>query len=190
MLWQLFDRYPAMFFLTIVVPLVGGLGTGIIASWVGYESLKRQFSSSEQSQRIEEDLRDLRSNNSALATTIDLLRSYNDKIIAAGSRDAVLTALINQYQQLSRATALFGQMGRSGATGDQGRVAAEILKILNEDVVHASVREDLPGKPLVIELAPNSFRVINPVPMRVPPNLTFTGLPVGVSAVVSDKSEI
>jgi len=63
-------------------------------------------------------------------------------------------------------------------------------KILDQDVVRTVVRDDLPGKPLVMELAPNSFRVIYPVPMRAAPNLVFTGLPEGVSAVVSDKTEI
>jgi hypothetical protein len=190
MLRQLFDAYPTMFILTIAVPLVGGLGTGVIASWVGYESLKRQLSSAQQTQRIEEGIKTLGSNSSALTTTLDVLKSYNDKITAAGRRDAVLVALINQYQQLSRAAALFGQMTRTDPSGDQGKVAAEILKILNQDVVHALPRNDLPGHPLVIELAPNSFRVIYPVPMRTAPELTFTGLPEGVSAVVSDKSEM
>jgi hypothetical protein len=190
MLWKLFDVYPAMFLLTIVAPLLGGFGAAVIGSWVGYENLKRQFSSSEQSRRIEQGVNDLRSNKSELAITLQLLESYNEKITAAGKRDAVLVALINQYQQLSRAAALFGQISHRDAWQDQGKVATEILKILNQDIVRALVRNDLPGKPLVIELAPNSFRVINPAPMRGPPNLTFTGLPEGVSAVVSDKSEI
>jgi hypothetical protein len=190
MLGQLFYTYPAMFILTIAVPLIGGLEAGVIGSWVGYENLKRQLSSSQQTQRIEEGIRTLSTNNSTLATTLDVLKSHNDRITAAGKRDAVLVALINQYQHLSRAAALFAQMANTNASGTQGKVATEILKILNEDVVRALPRDDLPGNPLVIELAPNSFRVIYPVPMRVPPNLTFTGLPEGITTVVSDKSEI
>jgi hypothetical protein len=190
MLRQLLDAYPVMFILTIVVPLVGGVGTGIVGSWLGYENLKRQFLSAQQAQRIEEGINTLSSNSPALTTTLDLLKSYNDRITAAGRRDAVLVALINQYQQLSRAAALFGQMDHTDTSGDQGKTASEILKILNVDVVRALPRDDLPGHPLVIELAPNSFRVIYPVPMAGIPTLSFSGMPPGVSPVVSDKSEI
>jgi hypothetical protein len=189
MLWKLFDAYPATFILTIIFPLVAGIGA-FVGSWGGYENLKRQFASSQQSQRIEQGVSSLLSNDSVLQSTLRLLESYNEKITAAGKRDAVLAAIINQYQQLSQAATLFGQISHRDPSQDQGKVATEILKILNHDVVRTLVRDDLPGKPLVIELEPNSFRVIYPVPMRVPPTLTFTGLPAGVSADVSDKSEI
>jgi hypothetical protein len=80
--------------------------------------------------------------------------------------------------------------GHTEGTEDKGKIASEILKILNQDVVRTLVRDDLPGKPLVIEVVPNTFRVIFNVPMRIPPKLTFPGLPAGVSPVVSDESEI
>lgn len=191
MLWQIFQAYPAAFIFTVLVPIIGGLGAATFGSWGGYENLKHQFNEDERARRIEEGVNAIRDNKTELQSTLHVLESYNDQLQAAGKRDAVLIALINKYQQLSRAAALFGQMSRSDPSQDQGKVAVEILKISNQDVVHALVSDDLLGKPLVIELAPNSFRVINPVPMRIPsPHLTFTGLPEGVSPVVSDKSEI
>jgi hypothetical protein len=81
-------------------------------------------------------------------------------------------------------------MSQSDSLQEKGKISTEILKILNQDVVRTLVRDDLPGKPLLIEVAPNSFRVIFNVPMRIPPTLTFLGLPEGVTASVSDKSEI
>ena len=85
---------------------------------------------------------------------------------------------------------MFGQMSQSDPTEDKGKIANDILKILNQDVVRTLVRDDLPGKPLVIEVVPNTFRVIFNVPMRISPKLTFPGLPAGVSPVVTDESEI
>ncbi len=34
MFWKLLSAYPAMFFLTIIVPLGGGVVAGIIGSWL------------------------------------------------------------------------------------------------------------------------------------------------------------
>jgi hypothetical protein len=193
MVFDVMRAYPWAFWSTVVSPLLVAIVAiigAVFSSLAGFESLKGRLASSQQSQRIDEGVSKLLSNDSERQTTLRLLESYNEKITAAGKRDATLAAIINQYQQLSRAAALFGQMSHRDPTPDQGKVATEILKILNQHVVRTLVREDLPGKPLVIELQPNSFRVIYPVPMRAPPNLTFKGLPAGVSAEVSDKSEI
>ena len=193
MLFDVARAYPWAFWSTVVFPVVVAIVATIAAgfsSLAGFETLKGRLASSQQSRRIDEGVSKLLSNDSERQTTLHLLESYNEKITAAGKRDETLVAIVNQYQQLSRAAALFGHMSNRDPSPDQGKVASEILKILNQDVVRTLVRDDLPGKPLVIELQPNSFRVIYPVPMRAPPNLTFTGLPVGVSPQVSDKSEI
>lgn len=193
MFWEVMRAYPWAFLATVALPVVVAIGAVFVAAFsglAGYETLKGRFTSSQQSQRIEQGINSLLSNDSTLQSTLRLLESYNEKLTVAGKRDATLAAIINQYQQLSRAATLFGQMSHRDPSQDQGKVATEILKILNYDVVRTLVRDDLPGKPLVVELEPNSFRVIYPVPMRAPPNLTFTGLPAGVSAEVSDKSEI
>jgi hypothetical protein len=194
MLWkQLFETYPGAFLGTVIFPVVAGLVAFVgsfFGSWGGYENLKGRLALSQQSQRIEQGVKDIRSDKSELQSTLRLMESIDRKNAEYGKRDAVLAALINQYQQLSRAATLFGQMSQRDPSQDQGKIAAEMLKILNQDVVRAFVRDDLPGNPLLIEVQPNSFRVIFPVPMRVPPKLSFTGLPAGVSANVSDKTEI
>jgi hypothetical protein len=190
MLWQIFQAYPATFIFTVLVPIIGGLGAATFGTWGGYENLKHQFTEDERARRIEQTVKDIHEDQTGVHSTLKLLESFDNKLSAAGKRDAVLVALISQYQQLSRATELFGQMSHSDSSKDQGKIATEILKILNQDVVRTLVRNDLPGKPLLIEVAPNSFRVIFNVPMRVPPKLTFLGLPAGVAPVVTDESEI
>jgi hypothetical protein len=169
--------YPWAFLSTVVFPVVVAIVAIIAAVFsglAGFETLKGRLASSLQSQRIDDGVSKLPSNDSERQSTLHLLESYNEKITAAGKRDATLAAIINQYQQLSRAAALFGQMSHRDPSPDQGKVASEILKILNQDVVRTLLRDDLPGKPLVIELQPNSFRVIYPVPMRAPPCLRIS----------------
>jgi hypothetical protein len=185
--------YPWAFWSTVVAPAVVAIVAvvaAIFSGLAGLETLKGRLASSRQSERIEQRVNSILSTDSALQTTLHLLETYNDKLVVAGKRDAVLAAIISQYQQLLRAAALFGQMSHRDPSQDQGKIATEIMNILNKDVVQALVRDDLPGKPLIIELQPNSFRVIFPVPMRVPPELTFRDLPSGVSAEVTDKTEI
>jgi hypothetical protein len=46
------------------------------------------------------------------------------------------------------------------------------------------------GQALLINTAPNTFRVIFAVPMRIPPRLEFPNLPEGVSANVVEKTNV
>jgi hypothetical protein len=127
MVWKLIDTYPVMFMLTVVVPLIGGVAAALIGSWVGYENLKRQLSSSEQSQRIEQGVAKIATDATSLQSTLRLLETYNAKLSSAGKRDEVLVALIHQYQQLSRAADVFADMAHRDRSPDQGRIASEIL---------------------------------------------------------------
>jgi hypothetical protein len=189
MLWDIAGAYPWAFVGLIVLPIFAGLGA-LVTGFAGYENLKHQLASDQQAQRIEQGVNEIRDKNTALETTTALLKTYEEKLAASGNKDAVLTALINQYQRLSHSTALFGAMARKDMSQERGKIAAEMLNILNQDVVHTVVRDDIPGTPLMIEIGPNSYRVIFSVPMRVTPRLTFTGLPQGSSASVSSASEI
>jgi hypothetical protein len=193
MFWQLFQTYPWGVITTVVLPIITGLVAiigGIVWSGAGYENLKHQFTEDERARRIEETVTAIHEDKTDIQGALKLFEFYDNRLAEAGKRDAVLVALINQYQQLSRAIELFGQMSQGDSLQEKGKISTEILKILNQDVVRTLVRDDLPGKPLLIEVAPNSFRVIFNVPMRIPPTLTFLGLPEGVTASVSDKSEI
>jgi hypothetical protein len=190
MLWQIFQAYPAAFIFTVLVPIIGGVGAATFGTWGGYENLKHQFTEDERARRIEQTVNDIHNDKTGVLGTLKLLQFFATKLDAAGKRDAVLVALIDQYQQLSRAAELFGKMSQSDSSREKEKIATEILTILNQDIVRTLVRDDLPGKPLLIEVAPNSFRVIFSVPMRIPPKLTFLGLPAGISPVVTDKSEI
>lgn len=182
MFWQLFAAYPWGFIAKVILPAFAIVGS-VIVCLDGYESLQLQFARDDKLNRIDVGVE-------SIEDKLELWKSANEKLAAAGRRDAVLTALINQYQRLSEATATFGKMTRRDTSQDQGKIAATILDILNKDLVRTMIRADIPGQPLQIEVSPNSYRVIFDVPMRIVPKLTFTGLPNGVSASVTDASEI
>ena len=46
------------------------------------------------------------------------------------------------------------------------------------------------GQALIIRTAPNTFRVIFAVPMRIAPDIQFNHLPQGVSATVVEKTNV
>ena len=189
MIWQLAQAYPGATAATIFAPMLGAV-LGLVAAWGGYENLKHQFASDEQAHRIEDSINAIRDKNMALENTTALLKGYEERLATSGKRDELLSALVGQYQRLSHATALFATMTRRDMSQEQGKIAIEILSVLNQDVVRTTVRDDLPGRPLIIGLEPNTYRVIFSVPMRVTPTLTFTGLPSGTIASVSSASEI
>jgi hypothetical protein len=197
---ELIRAYPWAFCSTVVSPVVVAI-VAIVAAFfsarAGIENLEEKLRTSQQSQlsaqrskETLEGLSKLMTDDAQRQSTLRLLESYKEKLDASGKRDEKLVAIINQYQQLQRVTAVFHLMTHQDSSSGEGKVAREILEIINQDMVRTLVRDDLPGKPLMIELQPNSFRVIYPAPMRRPPDLTFTGLPDGVVAQVSDKSEI
>jgi hypothetical protein len=189
MLWEVARAYPWAFLFAVVLPFVGALGV-IVGAFSGYENLRHQLQSDRQADRIESTVTAIHSDQTALDSTLSLLKSYDAKLQGYGKKDELLSAVIAQYQRLSQAAALFAARQNRDAGPDQGKIASQILEILNQDAIHAVARIDLPGSPLIINLGSNSFRVIFSVPMRITPRLTFTGLPAGTTPSVSSASEI
>jgi hypothetical protein len=194
MFWQLLNAYPWGLITTVILPLVGGVGAviaGVFYGAAGYETLKRQFVEDRRAERIEQSVTAIHEDKTDLQTTLALLSSFNDKLTAAGKRDEVLAALLNQYQLLVHAADMFGQqIGKQDTSQEQGKLATKILEILSEEIVRTIPRFDQPGNALIFETGPNCFRVVFAVPMARPPDITFTGVPQGATASVSDRSEI
>jgi len=154
MFWEILRSYPWGFTTTVIFPVIAG-AAALFGSFAGYENLSHQLASDEQSKRIEDGVNAIQAATTAHDTALKLLESYEEKLTISGKRDAILTALISQYQRLSQANTLFGKLGSRDTIQGQGKIAAAILDILNRDVVQATVRTDIPGRPLQIQLAPN-----------------------------------
>lgn len=68
------------------------------------------------------------------------------------------------------------------------QLAESILSTLTSNIIPVTEATGLPNDPLIIGLRQNTFKVIFAVPMRIPPNLTFTGLPNGATAELHEHT--
>jgi hypothetical protein len=122
-----------------------------------------------------------------------VLRDYltqRDLAAKYAVHDESLKKIAAQYDRLRDAQSLFGSI--------QGKIdesqSAEINKQNVEDIKNALNNIESLATPfgagIRIKLGPNLYRVIYPVPMRITPNITFTGLPSGVTANFNESTNI
>jgi hypothetical protein len=70
------------------------------------------------------------------------------------------------------------------------RTAEHIIKELKVILGNVQTLQLPQGQALIIKTAPNTFRVTFPVPMRIPPTITFNRYPDGATPTVTEKSNI
>jgi hypothetical protein len=182
---DLFASYPGAYIMTIVLPVV----TGIVVAFGGYETLKARAESDAQLNRIERNTETALEQLPDVTATIETLNRYEQTLAAAGARDEALAAVLSQYKGMKRATETWERFRASTDQEEKYQLATEVLEILSTNLVPISVPENLPDKPLILSLGTNTFRVLFAVPMRIPPELTFEGLPSGTTATVTEKSK-
>ncbi len=182
---ELLHTYPVAFIVTVVLPLI----TGIVLSVGGYESLKARSESDAQLTRIETNTETALNNLPDINQTIQTMNRYEQALSELGQKDEALTAVLSQYQKMNLATQKMEQMRGTEDIKEKYGLASEVLDILSSNLAAVSVRDDLPSHPLIIALGENSFRVLFSVPMRIPPQLEFQGIPEGSQAHVLEKSK-
>lgn len=123
-----------------------------------------------------------------LEQTGPVLKRYEQALQSANVRDATLEAVLVQYARQRAAADQFRKLSRKSPSEETQGLSDEILRILTEDVYPVRVDERLPGRPLIIRVARNVFRVLFAAPMRVPPRLQFNGLPEGNTPEVREVS--
>ena len=182
---DLFASYPGAYIMTIVLPVV----TGIVVAFGGYETLKARAESDTQLNRIERNIDTTLERLPDVTDTIKTLNRYEQTLAAAGARDEALAAVLSQYKGMKRATENWERFRASTDQEEKYQLATEVLEILSTNLVPVSIPENLPDKPLILSLGTNTFRVLFAVPMRIPPEVTFEGLPSGTTATVTEKSK-
>jgi hypothetical protein len=122
-----------------------------------------------------------------------VLREYKanrDLVARFQDREFSLKRIVNQYDRLQAAQSLFDPF-RSHPDDAQH---ADIEKARAEDVRNMLGNFESiatpEGEGLRIRLGANFYWVINPVPMRIAPKLTFISLPAGTQALVAEKSNL
>lgn len=182
---ELVQNYPIAFFVTVLLPII----TGIVLSIGGYESLKSRAASDAQLNRIEKNTVQALSQLPDVSSTIATLNRYENTLAAAGAKDEVLAAVLAQYGVMKAATDKWEQFRGSRNPEERYQLAEEVLNVIKSHLVPVEVRDNHPGRPLILHLDNNTFRVLFAVPMRIPPSLQFQGLPEGVHANVVEKSK-
>lgn len=101
------------------------------------------------------------------------------------AHDESLKRVVEHYDQLQAAQSLFG--GSIAGSAEINRQAiGDIKNVLNNIEAIA-----LPfGKGLKIKLAQNLYRILYPVPMRIAPQISITGLPSGVTATIINSTNL
>lgn len=180
----LFTSYPGAYFMSVVLPLA----TGLIVAFGGYETLKARAESDAQLNRIEENTEAALKQLPDVSGTIATLNRYEQTLAAADARDEALAAVLSQYKGMKHAAETWERFRASKDREERHELEREVLEILSTNLIPVSVSESMPNKPLILALDANRFRVLFAVPMRIPPTLTFQGLPSGTTATVTEIS--
>ncbi|WYX26489.1 hypothetical protein WJ969_13805 [Achromobacter xylosoxidans] len=166
---DLLQTYPVSFIVTVILPIVSGL----VLAVGGYDSLKARADSDAQLTRIERNTEHALEQLPDVNATLTTLSRYERALTEFGHKDDVLAAVLIQYQRMKRASEAWDRMRASTNHEEKAKLASEVLDVLSKNLAKVDVPDNLPSKPLLLGLAPNVFRVLFDVPMRIPPRLSF-----------------
>lgn len=179
-IWGLYTRgilgWNVVFRCVLGATVVGGLPA--LLHWVDdHESLvQRENSLAQQARQIAPLIKRIQKLQSALADQ-EQARNIASRILA-------------QYDQLQKGIEAFERF--SGRNERDRLAAAE--QVFNELKLAFATKvaevRSLERDTLIIQTAPNTFRVTFSVPMRITPRLLFNNVPPGVSANVIESSNI
>jgi hypothetical protein len=188
--FEVLRTYPLLSVVLILVPLVGGIASGIVGAYLGFDNLTDRLQREQQQQRFEARQEALKNQLDTLAIPVETLRRYEAELRADGQSFDILRRLLAQFDQLRTAIAIHGKY--TAGQDPQERIGAA-EHILGEVRAVLGTAQTIPGpggQALIIKTAPNTFRVTFAVPMRIPPELKFSALPEGVEAHVLEKTKI
>ena len=183
---EILSRYPIQFLFVVLGPFLGGF----VGAYMGYDNLRARLQGAQQHERMEDKLDKIRVETGQLSVPIETIRHYETTLQSQGQEFDVLRRLLSQYEQLKSAVGAREQFIGKRDSEERLLTAEYILKEL-QTILGATqfVRTPL-GQALVIKVTQNTFRVTFPVPMRIPPALTFSRLPEGVEAHVLENSAV
>jgi hypothetical protein len=183
---EIIKSYPLLFVLLVIGPCIGGM----IGTYLGYDNLAARLRNEQQADRIEQRSGKIGEDIKELQLPIETLKRYEHLLAAAGQNRGVFERILKQYDQLRVGISTIEKFrGRP----DQEERLASAEHTLNELKAIIGTTTTAPGpggQALIIKTALNTFGVTFAVPMRIPPDLKFMGLPEGVSPNVIEKTNI
>jgi hypothetical protein len=183
---EVLRNYPLLSVGFILTPLLGG----IVGAYLGFDNLSTRLANERQQQRIENRQETIKEQLNGLAVPIETVRRYEQALQAQGQGLEILRRILSQYDQLRQAVAIHEQFIGKEDSQDRVATAEHTLRELQALLGTAQTVPGPGGQALIIKTAPNTFRVTFGVPMRIPPAVTFSGLPNGIEAHVVEKTNI
>lgn len=181
---EIIKIYPLIFLCTVILPVIGGL----VGGYIGWDSLKSRHKDSIHKQEIKDSISSIDSKLEPITSQIAVIERYEKELSYHNQKDEVLSAVLAQYKQMKKATEDFHRFRGVETEVERGKLAEHILSTITSNLAPVAVATNLPNRPLIIGLGANTFKVVFSVPMRIPPQLEFQGLPEGVSAQVSEHT--
>lgn len=182
---EIIKIYPLIFLFTVILPVIGGL----VGGYMGWDSLQSRHSDSVHKQEVKESIQSIDSKLEPIASQIAVIERYEKELSSHNQKDEVLSAVLAQYKQMKKATDDFYRFKGVQDEAERGKLAEHILSTITDNLAPVAEKSNLPGKPLIISLAPNTFKVVFSAPMRIAPQLSFQGIPEGVTANISEHTK-
>lgn len=161
----------------LIASLVGGLLLPAIVGsliWTDYREDRQKLS------------RESKTSDQIIKTLTEVQSSLN----RYGYHDSVIAAILAKHKQLQDTMSLFEALTGKIDRNTRLTIAQSILNDLNAAAANIQTTAQLgPGGALIIKTGPNTFRLVFPVPMRVPPTISFD-VPAGSTPNIIERSII
>jgi hypothetical protein len=176
---ELFRTFPWLSVSLIVLPFAGG----IVGAYLGFDNLNERLETTRHRAHVETMLDEIK-------VPVETIRRYEAQSSADQQKTNVLRSIIRQYDQLRSAIAIQSRFAGQENVRDRIISSDQIMENLRSLL---GVTQTVPGpggQALLINTAPNTFRVIFAVPMRISPRLEFHSLPQGITGNVVEKTNV
>lgn len=181
---ELIKLYPLIFAFTVILPALGGF----VGAYLGWDSLKSRHEDALHQEKVSESLQNVESRLEPITSQIATIKRYETALSEYNQKDEVLTAVLAQYLKMKSSLETFRNFRGTENVEEEEQLAESILSTLTSNIIPITEAPGLPNDPLIISLSHNTFKVIFSVPMRIPPNLTFTNLPEGTSTEITEHT--
>ncbi len=182
---EIIRAYPLIFLFTVILPVLGGM----VGGYIGWDSLVSRQKDSIHKKHIQVSLKDIDSKLEPITNQIATIQRYESELTKYNQKDEVLSAVLAQYKKMQQATVQFHKFRGIEDEEERGKLAEHILATITDNLIPVVEAPNLPNNPLIIGLRQNLFKIVFSVPMRIPPQLSFHGVPDGVLGTITDNSK-
>lgn len=133
---------------------------------------------------------DLGAGQQSLSAIVTALKTAQQQVADQEQAKAAVARIIGQYDSLQNGITTFEQISGTQDLKERLAAANHIIDELKIELGAIQFNNTPQGQALIVKIAPNTFRVTFPVPMRATPAINFPGLPHGVTPHVTEESNL